>query len=678
MHHSPAHRSSPRFEEDAEDFADRLAQSEARLQLALSAGRGIGTWDWHVPLDRVIADERCARLYGVDPVRARDGVPISDILSRVHPDDIARLRVRIESALRTGDLFSEEYRLVDADGHVSWLLAEGRCTLDATGGPLRFSGVSFDISGRKAVEKQLRELNAELEQKVIERTQARGRTWQVSPDLLGALNSQGYFETSNPAWFTVLGWTEDEVASQSIFELLHPDDVERTRAEFELTQQGQPAIRFPNRYRHKAGHYRWISWVGVPEDGLVYCSGRDITEEREQAEALARAEDALRQAQKMEAIGQLTGGLAHDFNNLLAGISGSFQVIEAKLAQGQHDGLERYLEMGQNSVRRAASLTQRLLAFSRRQTLDPRPIDVKRLVDGMEDLVRRSVGPSVSVEVAADAELWATCVDASQLENALLNLCINARDAMLPLGGQLKIVIANSSLSEPKAAEHELIPGDYVSICVIDTGAGMAPDVATRIFDPFYTTKPLGQGTGLGLSMVYGFARQSGGHITVSTEPGQGTTMCIYLPRDFGDIEDVADAPENALERGQGETILLIDDEDVVRIVLNEVLGEAGYEVLTAGDGASGLAVLQSTARIDLLITDVGLPGGLNGRQVADAGRALRPHLKVLFVTGFADGVTLGGGAMEPGMNVLTKPFDVGTFASKVRDILNEDSPLSG
>jgi len=659
------------------DVADRLAQSEARLQLALSAGRGIGTWDWHVPLDRVIADERFARLYGVDPARAREGAPISEFLSRVHPDDIARLRVRIESALRTGNLFSEEYRLVDADGRESWVLAEGRCELDASGAPLRFYGVSFDISGRKAVEKRLRELNAELEQKVIERTQARGRTWQVSPDLLGAVNSQGYFETSNPAWFTVLGWTEEEVASQSIFELIHPDDVERTLVAFNLNKQGQPAIRFPNRYRHKAGHYRWISWVGVPEDGLVYCSGRDITEEREQSEALARAEDALRQAQKMEAIGQLTGGLAHDFNNLLAGISGSLQVVEAKLAQGQHDGLERYLEMGQNSVRRAAALTQRLLAFSRRQTLDPRPIDVKRLVDGMEELVRRSVGPSVSVEIVADADLWATRVDASQLENALLNLCINARDAMVPHGGHLKLVIANSRLTEQSAAEHELTPGDYVSICVIDTGSGMPPDVATRIFDPFYTTKPLGQGTGLGLSMVYGFARQSGGHITVTTEPGKGTTMCIYLPRDFGDVEEEAVATANAVGLGSGETILLIDDEDVVRIVLNEVLTEAGYEVLTASDGASGLALLQSAKPIDLLITDVGLPGGLNGRQVADAGRALRPQLKVLFVTGFADGVSLGGDAMEPGMNVLTKPFDVTTFAGRVRDILDQQIRMS-
>ena len=245
----------------------------------------------------------------------------------------------------------------------------------------------------RASEARPRELNADLERKVIERTQARDRTWQVSPDLLGALNSKAYFETSNPAWKTVLGWSEEEVASMSIFEMLHPDDVERTRGGFELTQQGQPAIRFPNRYRCKDGGYRWISWVGVPEDGMVYCSGRDITEEKAAEAELAKAQEALRQSQKMEAIGQLTGGIAHDFNNLLAGISGSLELLERRLAEGRFSGLERYIIGAQSSARRAAALTQRLLAFSRRQTLDPKPTNINRLISGMEELIRRTVGP---------------------------------------------------------------------------------------------------------------------------------------------------------------------------------------------------------------------------------------------------------------------------------------------
>jgi PAS domain S-box-containing protein len=283
-------------------------------------------------------------------------------------------------------------------------------------------------------EARLRELNVDLERRVIERTQARGLTWQVSPDLMGALNSKGYFETSNPAWKSVLGWSEEEVASMSIFELLHPDDVERTRVGFDLTQQGQPAIRFPNRYRCKDGGYRWISWVGVPEEGMVYCSGRDITDEKAAEAELAEAQQALRQSQKMEAIGQLTGGLAHDFNNLLAGIGGGLELLRTRIGQGRFGGLERYLGAAEDSARRAAALTQRLLAFSRRQTLDPKPTDVNRLIAGMEELIRRTVGPGVELEVVGAGGLWQTQIDPSQLENALLNLSINARDAM-PEGG---------------------------------------------------------------------------------------------------------------------------------------------------------------------------------------------------------------------------------------------------
>ena len=248
-------------------------------------------------------------------------------------------------------------------------------------------------------------------------------TWQVSPDLMGALNSEGYFETSNPAWQTVLGWTEAEVAATSIWEFLHPDDLERTRAGFALTQIGQPAIQFPNRYRAKDGSYRWISWVGVPEEGMVYCSGRDITEEKQAEAELTAAQEALRQSQKMEAVGQLTGGIAHDFNNLLAGISGSLELLEARIAEGRYADLERLIDGALGSTRRAAALTQRLLAFSRRQVLDPRPVDVNALIGGVDDMIRRALGPAIAMDVFAADALWLTKVDASQLENALLNLC---------------------------------------------------------------------------------------------------------------------------------------------------------------------------------------------------------------------------------------------------------------
>jgi PAS domain S-box-containing protein len=500
--------------------------------------------------------------------------------------------------------------------------------------------------------------------------QARGTTWQVTPDLMGALNSNGYFETSNPAWQTILGWSEAEVASMSIFEMLHPDDVERTQAGFDLTQIGQPAIRFPNRYRCKGGGYRWISWVGVPDDGMVYCTGRDITDEVAAQEELAQAQEALRQSQKMEAVGQLTGGIAHDFNNLLTGIAGGLEMIERRLSEGRQDGVQRYIAVAQASTQRAAALTQRLLAFSRRQTLDPKPIDTNRLIASMADLIRRTVGPAIEVEVVEAGGLWTTRVDPSQLENALLNLAINARDAM-PDGGRLTIETANKWLDERTAAERELTPGQYLSLCVTDTGTGMAPDVISRVFDPFFTTKPLGQGTGLGLSMIHGFVRQSGGQVRVYSEVGKGTTMCLYLPRFIGDAETPEDAVEGpGAEQGRGETVLVIDDEEPIRMLITDVLEEAGYRVLKAADGPTGLRVLDSDARIDLLITDVGLPGGFNGRQVADAARAKRPDLKVLFITGYAENAVVGNGHLEPGMQVITKPFAITALGARVREII--------
>jgi len=386
---------------------------------------------------------------------------------------------------------------------------------------------------------------------------------------------------------------------------------------------------------------------------------------------LMAAEDALRQSQKMEAVGQLTGGIAHDFNNLLGSVSASLQVLQARLRQGKLDGIERYISMGQESVKRAAALTQRLLAFARRQTLDPKPTDLNRLAAGLEDLIRRTVGPDVTVEVVGSGGLWATRIDPSQLENALLNLCINARDAMLPRGGRLTIETANRWLDMRTAAEHQLTPGQYVSLSVTDTGVGMPADVIQRIFDPFFTTKPLGQGTGLGLSMVYGFVRQSGGQVRVYSEVGQGTTMCLYLPRHLGpaDEEDPL-AGNEAVVKGDGETVLVIEDEKTIRLLIAEVLEEVGYEVLTAEDGVSGLRLLQSQRRIDLLVTDVGLPGGLNGRQVADAGRVARPGLKVLFITGYAENAAVGNGHLDHGMQILTKPFDINVLANKVREMM--------
>ncbi len=390
-------------------------------------------------------------------------------------------------------------------------------------------------------------------------------------------------------------------------------------------------------------------------------------EERVQARTaeLQTSEDALRQSQKMEAVGQLTGGLAHDFNNLLTGIIGSLELLQSRVVQGRLAGIERYGQTALDAAMRAASLTHRLLAFSRRQTLDPKPIDVNALVEGLGELLRRTIGPQVTLRTVLAPGLWLTLLDPNQIENALLNLAINARDAM-PEGGLLTIETRNETLDT--AAEDGLASGQYVALSVGDTGAGMAPETIRRAFDPFFTTKPIGEGTGLGLSMVYGFVQQSGGRVRIASQVGQGTTVRIILPRHCGqpaDLADVAPLPAAAGD-GQGRTVLVVDDEPSVRMLVSDVLDDLGYTVIEAEDGRGGLEILRSGRRVDLLISDVGLPGGMNGRQMADAGRILRPGLKVLFITGYAETAALGEGHLSGGMQVLTKPFAMGTLAERV------------
>ena len=527
----------------------------------------------------------------------------------------------------------------------------------------------LDITERRATEQALRELNSDLERRVIERAQARGRTWNLSPDLLGALNSKGYFETSNPAWRTILGWSEDEVAKMSIFELLHPDDVEHTRAGFELTLVGQPAIRFVNRYRCKDGSYRYISWVGIQEDGYVYCTGRDITVEREAEIELSKAQDALRQAQKMEAIGQLTGGIAHDFNNLLTGIIGSLDLVRRRMAAKNLEDIPRLMDAASAAALRAAALTHRLLAFGRRQSLDTRPNDVNRIVGGIEDLLRRTLGERIELLCKVCGDLWTALTDANQLESALLNLAINARDAM-PDGGRLTIETENVQLDQAYAALHEEVqPGEYVSISVSDTGVGMTPEVLEKALDPFFTTKPVGEGTGLGLSVIYGFIKQSRGHLRIYSQVGRGTTVKLYLPRA---LQNAVELKPVAIEtpRGRGETILVVEDDSTVRSIISDALQDLGYSVLTASDARFAIPVLQSNAAIDLLISDVILPH-VNGRKLAEMARATRPALKVLFVSGYSENAMVRGELVDAGMDMLTKPFALDTLGAKVHAMIN-------
>ena len=497
---------------------------------------------------------------------------------------------------------------------------------------------------------------------------ARDRLFEMTRDLFGVATFDGYLKTINPAWSSVLGRSHADLVARPFADIIHPDDLGATGAVVETLMGGDPVHQFRVRLLKADGSPVAFAWSAVPDvvpdSGIFYTVGRDITEE-------LHREEMLRQSQKMEAVGQLTGGLAHDFNNLLTGINGSLELLQTRVAQGRLSDVDRYVNAAQGAARRAAALTHRLLAFSRRQTLEPKSTDLNLLVAGMQELIQRTVGPEIAVESVLPGGLWNSLIDPGQLENALLNLCINARDAM-PGGGKLTIETGNRWLDQRAAQERELPPGQYVSLCVSDTGTGMPADVIARAFDPFFTTKPIGQGTGLGLSMIYGFARQSGGQVRIYSEVGDGTLVCIYLPRHVGSVDaketevDLAEAPRAEA----GETVLVVDDEPTVRMLVTEVLEDLGYTAIEAADGAGGLKVLQSDVRIDLLVTDVGLPGGLNGRQVADAARMARPKLKVLFITGYAENAVLSHGHLDPGMHVLTKPFAMETLAARIKDLI--------
>jgi len=492
---------------------------------------------------------------------------------------------------------------------------------------------------------------------------------------------------ANPAYERHTGIPN--VVGQKVRDMV-PDEAEGWVALYgKVLETGEP-IRFERELVATGRHLEVSSFrTGPPERHQVAVLFKDVSDrvraeralkqlnetlEQRISEALKEREDvetALRQAQKMEAVGQLTGGLAHDFNNLLAGISGSFELIALRLAQGRTNEVERYITSGQATARRAAALTHRLLAFSRRQTLSPKPMVVNRILTDFAELVRRTVGPAVEVETIEAGGLWPTLVDANQLENALLNLCINARDAM-PDGGKITIETANRWLDDRAARERAIEPGQYVTVCVSDTGVGIEKDILERVFDPFFTTKPIGEGTGLGLSMVYGFARQSHGHVRIYSELSKGTMVCLYLPRhDENDDGSEARQGEEPMHDTGDARILVVDDEPTIRMLITESLSDLGHVCLEAGDGPQALTILQSGAAIDLLITDVGLPGGLNGRQVADAARKLRPDLRVLFVTGYAENAALNHGHIERGMEVLTKPFIVNELIRRVSRLLS-------
>ncbi|HEV7416197.1 MAG TPA: ATP-binding protein [Tianweitania sediminis] len=602
--------------------------------------------------------------------------------------------------LRSGKPLRFEREFVDARRHIEVSAARVEPAI------LNQVSVLFrDISARKEAEKALR-VSEQVARENIQRVQLALAA--------GAIIGTWFWDIPNDRFSVDEGFARafgldpaagrQDLSLAQLMKTVHPDDRDGLSVAVNAAIRNGTPYAHQYRTRRLDGHYYWLEANGRVEyapDGtpLSFPGVLIDVEERRAAEAerrrmvemlrelnetleqrvvektqqLMATEEALRQSQKMEAVGQLTGGLAHDFNNLLAGISGSLDMVQARLRQNRVGDIERYVVGAQGAAKRAAALTHRLLAFSRRQTLEPKPTDLNRLIAEMEDLVQRTVGPSITVERIAQPGLWPTIVDPNQLENALLNLCINARDAM-PDGGKITIETSNHAFDEEGARERDLMPGDYVSMCVSDTGTGMPPSVKEKAFDPFFTTKPIGLGTGLGLSMIYGFTRQSGGQVRIDSEVGQGTLVCLYLPRHQSDVADEVEAQPAAIaeSRPQERTVLVVDDEPLVRMLVVETVEELGFTAIEAGDGPQALGILRSAIALDLLITDVGLPNGMNGRQVADAARELRADLKVLFITGYAENAVLSDGHLQPGMQVVTKPFDIAVLSNRIRGLVED------
>ncbi|NJC43167.1 UNVERIFIED_ORG: PAS domain S-box-containing protein [Xanthomonas campestris] len=604
------------------------------------------------------------------------------------PEDVERRQILIEAAaaLESGSGMDERWH-VRKSGQRFWANGSLMVLRDETGAAIGFVKVLRDRTAERLASEALRESERRLDALVRASSQSifsASADWRELRQLVG----EGALSDALSA---SLNWQQ---------EMVHPDDRARLAEAIAHSIINKTGLDVEYRVLDADQRVGWtlmraiplldereqiVEWFGTAADitdkRLAEQQLRQLTETleervRERSAALLLAEEKLRQSQKMEAVGQLTGGLAHDFNNLLTAISVGLELLQTRIEQGKYDRLERYVEMAQSSAARATALTQRLLAFSRRQTLAPTALEVQALVQGMHDIIARTLGPSIALQLRPAADPWKVLVDAPQLENALLNLCINARDAM-PDGGELTIAVANRVLDAGAAQQLDLPIGEYVCLSVQDTGTGMSAEVMSKVFEPFFTTKPIGQGTGLGLSMIYGFTRQSGGHVRIDSEVGVGTTMALYLPRFDGVLaqDEAVPATEQPLRSTAPScTVLLVEDETAIRVLMSEVLSEAGYRVIETAEGSAAVERLRSQETIDLLVTDVGLTGGLNGRQVADAGRQSRPTLPVLFVTGYAATAAVGAGQLEDGMEVLTKPFLAVDLERRVAQLLERKS----
>ena len=534
-----------------------------------------------------------------------------------------------------------------------------------------YQAAQSEIAERTKAEQALRELNETLERRVSEAVADRDRLWELSEDLLAVADFDGSLQRISPSWQSTLGFPLHWLMSHSYMELVHPDDVGVVTEQLErLRRTGVPA-RYESRLKRTDGTWRWIAWTLSFDrsSDRIHGVGRDVTTDKETAEALQHAEEALRMAQKMESIGKLTGGVAHDFNNLLQVIGGNLQLLAKDVAGA--DKAEQRVRNALAGVARGANLASQLLAFGRRQPLAPKVVNLGRFIRGLDDMFRRALGDGIEIETVVSGGLWNTLVDPFQVENALLNLAINARDAMRG-HGKLTMEAGNASLDDVYAQRNaDVTPGQYVMVALTDTGAGMPPEVRERAFEPFFTTKAEGQGTGLGLSMVYGFVKQSGGHVKIYSEPGLGTTVRLYLPR-VRQEEDLETHVDAGPAKGGAETVLVVEDDEDVRSTVVEMLSDLGYTVLKAKDAQSALAIVESGVPIHLLFTDVVMPGPLRSTELARKTRERLPAIAVLFTSGYTDNAIVHAGRLDEGIELLSKPYTYEALARKVRHVMRD------
>jgi PAS domain S-box-containing protein len=628
---------------------ERLRENEARFRAVARATADV-VWDWDLRTDAVWWNDGMTEVFGYP---ADEVEPSAASWARhIHPDDHDRVLRGIHEAItRRDEFWEDEYRFLHRDGTPIDVEDRGFLIVDATGTPVRFVGGMRDIRARKAAQARLAELAALLDE---------------ARDAIYVHDVDGRITYWNGGAVRTFGYTEQEAIGRRVLDLLHLDETAYREAHAHVTAHGEWRGRTSKRHRTGKSLVMDAHWSLLREDGdqphKVLVIGTDITRQVE-------TEEMLRQSQRLDAVGQLTGGVAHDFNNLLTVILGTSEALVEGL--GDDHKLRVLADMSRAAAQRGAELTHRLLAFSRRQPLEPRLVRVNQLVAGMEALLRRTLPESIELEMVQSGGLWHALIDPSQLEVAILNLAINARDAM-PGGGTLTIETANARLDDEYAVHHaEVTPGQYVMVAVTDTGSGMTPDVLEKAFDPFFTTKAPDHGTGLGLSMVYGFVKQSFGHVKIYSEPGQGTTIKLYLPRSFKPDERPNELPVTQ-EDGGSEAVLLVEDDPLVRRLAASHLAALGYRVLEAANGAEALAVLDRGDRVDVLFTDVVMPGGMNGRQLADLAAARRPALRVLFTSGYTENAIVHQGRLDPGVRLLSKPYRRADLARALRQVLNE------